>query len=148
MRTSSPSFSTAVSSRRGFTYLGVLLAMALLSVGLMAVSEVWVTTAHREKMTQLEWAGLQYQRAITSYYHASPGLVKTYPPTLNELLEDHRFVVPRRHLRVLYLNPITSQMDWEPVVSGNGGVQGVRVVVPWRDGVSWKEFLADVTPVP
>ena len=38
---------------RGFTYLGVLFAIAVLGLGLSAASEVWVTTAKRQRMEQL-----------------------------------------------------------------------------------------------
>jgi type II secretory pathway pseudopilin PulG len=130
---------------RGFTYLGVLIALAILSVGLMAVSEVWVTSAEREKLAQLDWAGQQYQRAIASYYASTPSAVKTFPATLHELLEDHRFAVQRRHLRALYLNPFTGQMDWQLMKSVNGGVQGVQVSVKIRGTIQLKEFAAEVS---
>jgi type II secretory pathway pseudopilin PulG len=126
----------------GFTYLSVLIAIALVSVGLMAVSEVWVSTTEREKLIQLEWAGHQYQRAIANYFHATPGSVKTFPATFSELLNDHRFVVQRRHLRALYLNPFTAQMDWQPVMSVNGGIQGVQVSVRVRGEIQVKQFVA------
>ena len=127
----------------GFTYLGVLLAIALVSVGLMAVSEVWVGVARREKLIQLEWAGQQYQQAIASYYHASPGGVKAYPSSLNDLLDDRRFLVTRRHLRTLYPNPFTGRMDWEPIAAADGGMQGVHLSIE-MDGVrQLRRFLAE-----
>ena len=111
----------------GFTYLGVLLAIAVLGIGATAASEVWVTTARRERMQQLEWVGQQYADAIGSYYEASPGSVKTYPRSLQDLIEDKRFAFTRRHLRQLYLDPLTGANDWELVMVPDGGIRAVRV---------------------
>ncbi len=111
---------------RGFTYLGVLMAIALLSVGLTAASEVWVTTARRQRMEQLEWVGKQYVQAIGSYYQSSPRGGTTYPRSLQDLLEDKRYPFVRRHLRQIYLNPFTGADDWELVKAPDGGIRGVR----------------------
>lgn len=110
----------------GFTYLGVLLTIALLGIGLAAASEVWTTVAQRQRLEQLEWVGQQYAQAIGSYYESTPGLVKAYPARLEDLLEDRRFPFVRRHLRQLYANPLTGRHDWEVVVSSTGGARGVR----------------------
>jgi type II secretory pathway pseudopilin PulG len=67
----------------GFTRLGVLLAIALIGIGLTAASEVWSTTAKRQRMEQLEWVGQQYVQAIGSYYEASPR-GKAYPRSLED----------------------------------------------------------------
>ncbi|MGM9491325.1 type II secretion system protein [Ideonella sp. YS5] len=117
-------------AQRGFTYLGLLLAIALLGIGMVAASEVWVTTARRQRMEQLEWVGQQYVQAIGSYYENSPGQVKTYPTALEDLLEDRRFAFTRRHLRQFYANPFSGVADWELVRAAGGGIRGVRVAVP------------------
>jgi type II secretory pathway pseudopilin PulG len=118
--------------QRGFTYLGVLLVVAMLGVGLTAVSEVWVTVARRQRMEQLQWVGQQYVHAIGSYYESSPGHVKAYPKTLQDLLEDRRFVVVRRHLRQAYVDPFSGVADWEFLVAPDGGIRGVRVRLPFE----------------
>ena len=115
--------------QRGFTYLGLLLAIALLGIGLTAASEVWSTVARRQRMAQLEWVGQQYAQAIGSYYESTPGIVKAYPTQLEDLLEDRRVLFVRRHVRQLYPNPLTGQIDWQPINSPTGGVRGVRVPV-------------------
>jgi type II secretory pathway pseudopilin PulG len=38
----------------------VLLAVALLGIGLAAASEVWTAVARSQKLEQLEWVGQQY----------------------------------------------------------------------------------------
>jgi type II secretory pathway pseudopilin PulG len=113
----------------GFTYVWVLVAIAVLGVGLLAASEVWVTSAKRQKMVELEWIGAQFTSAIGNYYQATPGLVKSYPTSLQELLEDRRYATVRRHLRSLYPNPFTGQQDWEFLRSADGRIRGVRAVV-------------------
>ncbi|MEP7296807.1 MAG: type II secretion system protein [Burkholderiales bacterium] len=113
-------------SSAGFTYLGVLVAIAVLGLGLLAVSEVWVTTANRQRAVELDWIGEQFTQAIGSYYYSSPGGGRTYPARLDDLLEDRRFVSVRRHLRAIYPNPFTGKADWELVRGENGRIVGVR----------------------
>ena len=112
----------------GFTYLWVLLAIAIVGVGLVAASEVWVTSARRHKAEELAWVGGQFVQAIGSYYYASPGGANVYPVALEDLLEDRRFVTVRRHLRTIYLNPFSGKADWELVRGENGRIVGVRAV--------------------
>ena len=113
----------------GFTYLGILLAVALIGLGLASASEVWTTVAHRQKLEQLDFAGQQIAQAIGSYYESTPGLVKRYPRTLEELLDDRRFATVRRHLRQVFPNPFQERGRWELVPAPGGGVSGVRAVV-------------------
>lgn len=112
-------------SDQGFTYLWVMFAVAILSVGLCAVGDHSVGTAERQKRIELEWIGGQYVRAIGSYYEASPGNRKTYPPTLEALLLDTRFVYVRRHLRRVYADPYTRRSDWQLLRAPDGGVMGI-----------------------
>jgi len=132
---------SSAGAERGFTYLGLLLAIALIGIGLTAASEVWVATAHHQKVVELEWMGAQFKQAIASYYDAAPGSVKVYPPNLEELLEDHRYLTIRRHLRTIYRNPITGKPDWEPVVGPDGRVRGVRVYMKTDVGTEARAFV-------
>jgi type II secretory pathway pseudopilin PulG len=102
----------------GFTYIGLLIAVALIGIGLAAVAEVWTTAAKRERERELLFVGGQFRQAIGSYFEASPGL-KQYPQRLEDLLEDRRFPVIRRHLRKIYLDPITGKSDWGLVIQGD-----------------------------
>jgi type II secretory pathway pseudopilin PulG len=122
-------------AQRGFTYLGLLFAIALLGVGLAAASEAWSATAKRQRLEQLQWVGEQYMRAIGSYYESSPGGAKTYPRSLDDLLLDQRVPFVRRHLRQLYVNPLSEQFDWEVVEAPGKGVRGVRVPASVSVGV-------------
>lgn len=103
---------------RGFTYIGLLVAVALLSIGLAAVGQVWSTIAKRERERELLFIGSEFRRAIGRYYEGSPG-AKHFPRKLEELVEDQRFPVVKRHLRKIYLDPMTGKANWALVVQGD-----------------------------
>jgi len=111
---------TIIQMRRlhGFTYIGLLVMVILIGMGLAAAGQVWNTTAKRERERELLFVGGQFRQAIGSYFDASPG-VKQYPHKLEELLEDQRFPVVKRHLRKIYLDPITGSPDWGLVTTGD-----------------------------
>lgn len=112
----------------GFTFLGLLLAIMLLSVGLTSASEVWFTTAQRQRQVQTQWAAQEFVRAIGSYYESGPGGVKRFPRSVGDLLEDRRGGTLRRHLRQNYANPQTSNREWTWVTAPDGGLMGVQVL--------------------
>ncbi len=70
--------------------------------------------------------GGQFRKAIARYYEDTPGPVKRYPQSLDELLLDHRFEPAKRHLRRIYADPITNSGRWGAVVAPEGGVMGVH----------------------
>ncbi|HZF16721.1 MAG TPA: hypothetical protein VE046_12320 [Steroidobacteraceae bacterium] len=108
----------------GFTYLAVLLAVALLGVALAAVGTVWSTEARRDREAQLLFAGEAYRAAIASYYRQGP-IVGQLPGDLHELLEDTRTLQPTRHLRRLYPDPMTGNADWQLIRAADAGIVGV-----------------------
>ncbi|MBB2487004.1 type II secretion system protein [Mitsuaria sp. WAJ17] len=118
-----------MNDQRGFTYLGVLLAVALIGLGLSLASEVWSTTARRQRQVQLEWVGQQYVQAIGSYYESTPGRVKAFPKSIEDLLDDKRVPFARRHLRQPYPNPLSGRLEWELIRTPDGGF---RCVGPLR----------------
>jgi type II secretory pathway pseudopilin PulG len=107
--------------QKGFTLLAVLLMVAATGAGLAAIGELVSHALQREKETELLFVGSQYREAIASYYRPQ----KTYPAKLEDLLEDQRFPVPRRHLRKLYRDPITGQR-FATVAAPQGGIMGVH----------------------
>jgi type II secretory pathway pseudopilin PulG len=125
----------------GFTYLWLLAAIAVLGIGLFAVSEVWVTSARRQKMVELEWVGGQFTQAIGSYYQATPGAAKVYPASLQDLIEDRRYVTVRRHLRAVYANPFTGRPEWDLVAAADGRIRGVRIRLAENSGGMVREFI-------
>jgi len=118
--------SSNVSTREGgFTYLGVLVAVAVLSAGLAGIGQVWSTTAQRQRERELEWIGQQYVQAIASYYHSSPAGAKKFPSSLEALLSDTRFPFVKRHLRRIYVDPFTGKSEWGLIRHTDGAVIGI-----------------------
>lgn len=104
--------------QRGFTYLGLLFAIAFIGLLLAGTGEVWHTTLKREREAELLFSGRQYARAIAAYHAATPGDVKQWPKRLEDLLEDRRQFRTLHHLRRIYLDPFTGQTEWELIKSG------------------------------
>lgn len=130
-----------VRAERGFTYLGLLIAVAIVGIGASAASEVWVTTARRQRLEQLEFVGQQYVQAIGSYYESAPNGRREFPKTVADLLEDKRFAFTRRHLRREYPNPLTGRVDWEYVGVSTGGVRGIKVTWRTEAGAAVREYV-------
>jgi type II secretory pathway pseudopilin PulG len=108
----------------GFTYLTVLFIVAILLGGLAMVGEMWETSAKRDKEAELLFVGNQYRKAIARFYEGTPGGVKRYPRTLDELLKDPRQPSTQRFLRRLYPDPFGAT-EWGIVKAPDGGVAGV-----------------------
>lgn len=109
----------------GSVYLLLLFLITFFSLSLAVTGSLWSIDKRREQETQLQFVGDQYCKAIRLYYLSTPGTQKRYPAALTELLQDNRFVTPRRYLRRLYLDPITQAMDWGLVRGADGGIIGL-----------------------
>jgi type II secretory pathway pseudopilin PulG len=127
---------------RGFTYVVMLIAIAILGVGLAAIGEIASTNARYQRDQQMTWIGSQFVDAIGSYYYASPGATRTYPQTLDDLVQDKRYPNIRRHLRQIYLDPFTGKPDWLLVPAPGNGFRGVTV----PKGVEARQREYDFTP--
>ncbi len=110
---------------RGFVYLWVMALVAALAVGLAATGPLWTQEAQREREDELLRVGKLYAEAIARYYLSSPGNVKRYPSSLDELLLDTRFVGTVRHIRALYADPVVGNSPWGLLRAPDGGIRGV-----------------------
>jgi len=110
---------------RGFTYLGILIAMALFGVALAATGEVWRTAAQREREQELLFVGNQYRQAFMYYYAGTPAGKPRFPRALEDLVEDNRLPVARRHLRRVYPDPMSGKAEWGLIDAPGGGIAGV-----------------------
>lgn len=112
--------------QRGVALMGALVFLLLLTLLGGLVVENAQTRKRRSDEEQLLFAGDQIRRAILSYYNTVPaGRGRSLPDSLDSLLEDRRFPTPMRHLRRLYVDPMTGSADWELVREG-GGIVGVH----------------------
>lgn len=111
---------------RGFTYVALLIAMAIVGAGLAGAAEMWSQGERRERERELLFIGGEFRRAIERYYQQSPGVAKSYPQELSDLVEDRRFPTPRRHLRRMYRDPMTGKAEWGVLEAPTGGIMGVR----------------------
>jgi type II secretory pathway pseudopilin PulG len=110
---------------RGFTYIALLVFVAIMGVGLAATGEVWHMTVKREKEVELLFAGNQIRNAI-DMYNQQPGQVGRYPMSLEDLVKDPRFPNTKRYLRKIYLDPVTNSANWALVKGANGEIVGVH----------------------
>lgn len=110
--------------QRGFTYMGLLLFIAMSGIALSVIGPVWHAEAQREREKELLFVGGQLAQAIASYHLHTPGGVKQYPASLEDLLQDKRFPTMRRHLRKLYRDPMTGSADWG-LIREQGRITGV-----------------------
>lgn len=108
----------------GFTYLGVLFAVALMGISLSAAGTLWHTEMQREREKELLFIGNEFRNAIKQYFHRSPG-VGSYPKELKVLLKDPRFLNNQRHLRRIYTDPMTAKAEWGLVKAPDGSIMGV-----------------------
>lgn len=99
------------SDESGIIYLWALFAVALAGVVMAGAAQVWQIKSQREKEAELLYVGEQFHDAIMSYYNAQ-GMSKEYPKTFDDLLQDKRSPVIKRHLRKIYVDPITNSTEW------------------------------------
>ena len=106
--------------------MAVLILVATLGAVGAAFGELTSHALQREKERDLLFVGNEYRKAIASYYRGTPGAIKRYPQSLEDLLEDRRYPTPVRHLRRLYRDPLTGDTEWGLLPAPEGGIRGVH----------------------
>lgn len=105
----------------GFTYLGLLVIVAVLAVG--SAGALLHGVAHQRRVAEGELLerGLELARALESYQTAMPGGREAAPGRIEDLLSDPRFDRHRvRHLRRVPVDPMTGHARWGEVRSADG----------------------------
>jgi len=108
----------------GFTYIGLLFAVALVGITLAGTGTLWHLESRREKEKELLFIGEEFRQAIGRYYEQTPGSEKQYPEKLDDLLQDKRFPMPVRHLRRIYRDPLWPDGKWG-LIQSQGKIIGV-----------------------
>ena len=111
-------------SNAGFTYIGLLLFIAIIGIGLSVAGLSWQYQVRTDKELQLLFVGGQFRAAINNYYESTPSASKVYPLSLNDLLLDKRMPNIKRNLRQIYLDPMTGNADWG-LVTQQGRIVGI-----------------------
>jgi type II secretory pathway pseudopilin PulG len=115
--------------RSGFSYIGVLLAVAVIGIAMTAANRYWSTVIQREREAELLYRGNRIREAIGAFYENPPaGQGKQYPRTIDDLLIDPRFPQIRRHLRKWYRDPLPGAEDWGLIRDAGGRIKGVHSV--------------------
>lgn len=98
----------------GFAYIWVLLSVALIGLFLTIAFDVDSTVARRDKEIELLAIGQQFREGLRRYQEASKSTdgVAAYPQRLQDLLEDTRSGSAKRHLRKLFVDPMTGKTEW------------------------------------
>jgi hypothetical protein len=113
-------------SEQGFAYLWVLLLVAFLGVSLMAIVQVDATLAQRDKERELLAIGRQFRQALGRYHAVkAQGGRPEYPQSLDDLLRDPRSPGTVRHLRRIFVDPMTGKAEWG-LVRVAGRIVGVH----------------------
>ncbi|HEU4843827.1 MAG TPA: type II secretion system protein [Burkholderiaceae bacterium] len=111
---------------RGFTYLSLivlLMIMGLVAAAALKMGSLMQRAAAEEELLEI---GAQFSEALRSYAAATPEGQLKQPRTLQDLLKDPRFPNPRRHLRKIFVDPVTGKAEWGIVWLGDKvGVLGV-----------------------
>lgn len=110
--------------QEGFSYITLLFMIVVLGLAAGMAGRHWSMEARREAEAELIFRGTEIASGIKRYYEESPG-AKAYPKSLEELVEDKRYPVSKRHLRRLYSDPMTGKPDWKIVKAPGGGIMGV-----------------------
>jgi len=88
--------------------------------------EVDSTFVQRERERELLSVGRQFRAAIGRYYETTLSAGRhEYPVSLDELLQDNRAAGITRHLRKVFVDPMTGKPEWGLVRVG-GRIVGVH----------------------
>lgn len=126
MASPTPTGSAPARRAGGFTYISLIILVAIL--GLVGATAVKLGALMQRSAAERELLniGAQFSDALQSYAKATPPGQPTQPPSLKELLLDPRFPAVRRHLRKIFVDPMTGKAEWGiTYVAGTTGVVAV-----------------------
>lgn len=112
-----------MSRQHGFAYLFMLFLIALVAISALAVTTVGHYNGIRSDERELLRIGAEFRRALDSYRSAAEPRV--YPRSLDDLVSDQRSGDEVRHLRKIYVDPITRTREWGVVLAG-GQIVGIH----------------------
>jgi type II secretory pathway pseudopilin PulG len=101
-------------SRRqgGFTYLGLIILVTVIGMVGAATLKIGALMQRAQAEEELLDIGAAFSAALQSYAAATPAGQPLQPPSLQELLKDPRTPALRRHLRKIFVDPVTGSTEW------------------------------------
>jgi uncharacterized membrane protein YgcG len=97
-------------SEQGYVILVAIFFMALLVLALAVAAPQIAKSIQRDRDLETWHRGMQYCRAVQLYYRK----FHAYPPDVDALVNTNDI----RFLRKRYIDPITGQDDWQPIMFG------------------------------
>ena len=111
---------------RAYAYVAILLLLVGHGVVLAIAGAAWHAAQQREKERELLFVGDQFRSALRSYAQSGAGGAGQSPRSLDDLLRDPRYSGTKRHLRKVFVDPMTGKAEWGLVRTPDGGaVTGV-----------------------
>jgi type II secretory pathway pseudopilin PulG len=111
---------------RGFSVLALLILIATIGVTSATAVRTGALLEHRAAEDQLLAIGEEFTRAFASYAAVTPPGQPMAPARLEDLVRDPRFPGVRRHLRQVWVDPITRKSEWGRVVGPDGRLLAVH----------------------
>jgi len=111
----------------GFTYLGLIIFVTIIGLVGAATLKIGALLQRAAAEEELLEIGSAFSAALDSYAAATPQGASPYPPSLKELLKDPRVPGVRRHLRKIFVDPMTGKAEWGVVYLGDGTTGVVAV---------------------
>jgi type II secretory pathway pseudopilin PulG len=116
----------AIQRQQGFTYMGVIILVTIIGMVGAATLKVGALMQRAAAEEELLEIGAQFSEALKSYAAVTPRGQPQQPRTLQDLLRDPRFPGVRRHLRKIFVDPVTGKPEWGVMYLGDKvGVIGV-----------------------
>ncbi len=111
----------------GFTLVGVVVAIAILTILIAAVGPSIATIMQRDNEFELVFRGKQYARAIVAFQKR----YGRYPTSLKELRDLHPHTIRR-----LWKDPMCNCDDWQIIIAGTpeAAPMGSNLQIPGGSG--------------
>lgn len=125
--------------QNGFSYILLLLAIAVVSLFGSQTISLGSTIARRDNEQFLLYIGLEFETALRSYAaiqsSAEASTSQIYglgPRELNHLLKDPRKAAVIRHIRQIYADPLTGKTEWGLIKDQSGFIIGIYSLADGR----------------
>lgn len=114
----------------GFAYLLLMLALAVIGIAAAFAVSLGAASSRRDAELHLLAIGAEFERALAAYAATGGRAPGAGPRQLEDLLKDPRTAGLRRHLRQIYVDPLTGESRWGVIRNAQGSIVGVYSLAP------------------